>query len=335
VNISNLRDQLFTVYAVAAMTGCGGSSWTPSAASPESGAAPLTASRAEDGAQESGPSWMQVKAGSADLLYVSDVRKVTVYSYPAGNLVGVLKHFYIASGLCVDRNGDVFVVDNGYSKIFEYRHGGTKRIATLSNPTRGPLGCSVDPTTGNLAVTSLGSASTPTVAIYKGARGAPVTYQDPAFYEFFFCGYDGNGNLFADGITSPGSGHFGLAELPQGKAKLENISLSQYIAWPGGVQWDGEHVAVGDQASPIIYQLSISNGQAVTEGETHMGSRARNVAQFWIQGSRLIAPNTIPGRGGLGSKALIYAYPAGGKALEKISKGVIAAEGAVVSLAGQ
>jgi len=65
---------------------------------------------------------------------------------------------------------------------------------------------------------------------------------------------------------------------------------------------------------------------------THMGSGARSVKEFWIQDQTLIAPNTIPGRGGKGSKALLYNYPAGGRTIKKIPKGVIAAQGAVVSL---
>lgn len=272
-------------------------------------------------------------ATSQDLLYVSDVRTVTVYSYPQGKYIGTLRHFYLATGMCVDNKGNVFVVDGGYYKIFEYAHGGTKRIATLQSPTKGPVGCSVDPTTGDLAVGSLGFGSAPTVAIWKNARGKPKTYQDSAFHQFYFCSYNDRGNLFVDGLTAPGSGHFGLAALPKGASQLKNIAVSQYISYPGGVEWDGKHVAVGDQNRPVIYQLAIARGRGTVVGTTHMGSGARSVKQFWIQGQTLIAPNTIPGHGGYGSKALLYHYPAGGKAFKEISKHVIAAQGAVVSLA--
>jgi hypothetical protein len=61
---------------------------------------------------------MSPGAASQDLLYVSDIRTVTVYSYPAGKLEGILKHFYIATGMCVDRKGDVFVADTGLQKKF-------------------------------------------------------------------------------------------------------------------------------------------------------------------------------------------------------------------------
>ena len=92
-------------------------------------------------------SWMSSHAASQNLLYVSEVRTVAVYSYPQLKLEGTLRHFYIASGMCVDKGGDVFVVDGGYGKIFEYAHGGTKRLVTLDSPTKGPVGCSIDPTT--------------------------------------------------------------------------------------------------------------------------------------------------------------------------------------------
>ena len=63
-------------------------------------------------------------------------------------------------GECVDKAGDVFVADfggnTGTPAILEYAHGGTKPIATLSDPGYYPESCSIDPTTGNLAVTNDG-----------------------------------------------------------------------------------------------------------------------------------------------------------------------------------
>jgi hypothetical protein len=277
----------------------------------------------------------RLKSSSESLLYVSDVRTVTVYSYPQGAYVTTLKNFYIATGMCVDKKGDVYVVDTGFGKVFKYAHGSSKRLATFDTPTADPVGCSVDPTTGNLAVASQGRGSSqpPTVAIYKNAGGKPETYTNPSYYQFYFCGYDDRGNLFIDGLIGPASGDVGLAELSKDGHKVVGLKLSQYISWPGGVQWDGKHVAVGDQNSPVIYQFAVSHGGATRVGETRMGSGADNVKQFWIQGQTLIAPNTISGHGGSGSKALLYDYPAGGKAVKEISKHVIAAQGATVSLA--
>jgi hypothetical protein len=299
----------------------------------QSGRTFLTAPAVSQGAvPRSQSSWISPDAASQDLLYVSDGRTVTVYSYPQGRLLGTLKHFNDATRMCADKNGNIYVVDDSYYKIFEYAHGGTKRLATLTSPIKEPVGCSINPTTGDLAVTSLGFGSSPPIAIYKNARGEPATYSNSTCYQFYFCGYDNKGNLFADGLTGAASGDVGLAELAKGKTTIANVAMNQYISWPGGVQWDGQYVAVGDQNTPVIYQFEIDKERATEVGMTHMGSGARSVKEFWIQDQTLIAPNTIPGRGGKGSKALLYNYPAGGRTIKKISKGVIAAQGAVVSL---
>jgi hypothetical protein len=320
--------------AAALLAGCGGSQ--PPIGAP--GAMPQSATLQSLNAQRSalvaqrndGESWMAPDAVSQDLLYVSDVRTVTVYSYPQGKLQGTLRHFYIATGMCVDKNDNVFIVDDGYYKIFEYAHGGTKRLATLQSPTKDPVGCSIDPTTGNLAVASLGFGSAATIAIYKNARGKPTTYQDSAIYQMYFCGYDDKGNLFVDGISAPGSGNFALAELPKGTSTFTNIAVSQYIAYPGGVQWDGKHVAVGDQNTPVIYQFAISGSNGTKVGTTPLGSGAQYVKQFWIQSQTVVAPNVTSGSA---SNVLLFKYPAGGSATKRITKGVIAPQGTVVSLA--
>lgn len=54
-------------------------------------------------------------------------------------------------------------------------------------------------------------------------------------------------------------------------------------------------------------------------------------SSFRFRGT-LIVPNIIP-PGGLDSQALFFRYPEGGKATKKITKGVKAAQGAVVRLA--
>jgi hypothetical protein len=275
-------------------------------------------------------SWMSPGATSADLLYVSQAQTVTVHTYPAGKLVGTLRHFYVATGMCVDRKGDIFVVDTGYYKIFEYAHGQKTRLATLQSATKDPVGCSVDPITGDLAVSSQGFGTPPTVAIYKKARGKGTTYGDPAFYQFYYCGYDDKGNLFVDGLSAPASGNFAFAELPHGGHELTNISLDQHIGFPGGVQWDGKHVAVGDQ-NKVVYEFSIAGSSGKLVGTTRLASGARHVRQFWIEGATLVAPNIWDDKG-LRSNVLLFRYPAGGKATGQITAGIQDATGAVVSL---
>ncbi len=294
-----------------------------SGGSAPAGDASLRAEDRRDGPQNA--SWMEPDAGKRGLLYVTDVRTVTVYSYPQGKLEGQLKGFYVAVGECVDKKGDVFIADEGYDKIFEYAHGGKKRLATLDSASRDPNSCAIDPTTGNLAVASLGGSSG-SVAVYKNAHGKQTTYQDAAFKQYWLCGYDDRGNLFVDGQNNQSD--FVFAELPKRATKLKIITLNQAIGWPGGVQWDGKHIAVGDQNTPVLYRFSIRGSRGRKVGTTSLGSGASVIDQFFIDAKTLIAPNQLVGSN---SDVLFYKYPAGGTATKIITKAVRAAHGVVVS----
>ena len=257
-------------------------------------------------------SWIAPDAKKKKLLYVSSALTddVYVYSYSNQQLVGTLTGFKLPYGLCAGKMGDVWIVDDGAQQIVEYKHGGTSPIATLSDPGEYPEGCSVDPTTGNLAVTNFYSASgNGSVAIYAHASGEPTTYSDPSIVNFRFCGYDDKGNLFADGANS--SSEFALAELRKGGSGLTGITLQQKIEWPGGVQWDGKYVAVGDTDAGIIYRTNGAGGKV--KGSTTLGD-SDYVNQFWIAGKTVVAPSQ-DGNAGVG----LYAYPAGGAPSKTIS----------------
>ena len=106
-------------------------------------------------------SWMAAEARNGSLLYVSSVLTgdVYVYSYSTQKLVGTLTGFTQPYGLCADKAGNVWVVNDGASQLVEYAHGGSTPIATLSDTGEYPEGCSVDAVTGNLAVTNFYSTS--------------------------------------------------------------------------------------------------------------------------------------------------------------------------------
>ncbi len=162
----------FALIAMAAMTGCGGlqqaqvNNVVPAAPSEQ-----RTALGAPN--PERAKSWMLPEAKSEDLLYIANVYTITVYSYPKGKLVGTFKDFYKPYGECVDKNGDVYITDSTFAKIYEYAHGGTKPIHTLKDPGYEPYGCAVDPTTGNLAVANYSDASARqgNLVIYHKAKG--------------------------------------------------------------------------------------------------------------------------------------------------------------------
>lgn len=115
-------------------------------------------------------SWVSRGAASQNLLYVSiqGFNDVYVYSYSPSpiELVGKLTGFSDPSGLCVDKAGNVYVANAGAKNILEYAHGGTKPIATLTDESDAPFSCSIDPSTGDLAVSgSYGSFGKGDIAI--------------------------------------------------------------------------------------------------------------------------------------------------------------------------
>ncbi len=313
--------------AAAVLASCGGSQ-------PPIGAqGAMPRSRVASAHSDRSGSWMLPEAKGEDLLYISDFRTVKVYAYPQGQLEGVLRGFDLSFGECVDNKGNVFVVNFDSNQIFEYAHGASTKRAVLQSPSHAPSGCSVDPTTGNLAVAARGYSSSATLEVYKRARGTPKQYIDPRFQRFYFCGYDSHGNLFADGATN--SGAFAFAELPKGTRTLQNVTLNQAILLGGQVQWDGANVAVADARSAVVYQFTVSGSYGDKVGTTLLGQNARYIQQFWVQGRTLVVPNVYRGPHYRPlSDVLFYRYPAGGSATKRIVGRLGQyARGAVVSLA--
>jgi len=70
--------------------------------------------------------------------------------------------------------------------------------------------------------------------VFKGARGKPMSYRDPDITEFWFCGYDDRGNLFADGSDYHRLRPFELAKLRNGGGNLTTISVDRKLGGPGG-----------------------------------------------------------------------------------------------------
>jgi hypothetical protein len=131
-----------------------------------------------------------------------------------------------------------------------------------------------------------------------------------------FCGYDSNGNLFVDGVNNSSS--FVLAELPKGSASFTNIDFTQKIEWPGGVQWDGKFVAVGDTDTGTIYR---TNAAGTVKGSTQL-SGSNYVNQFWIvasSGRKKHKAGGIAAPSQDGGVLGIYKYPAGGSPTATIS----------------
>ena len=236
---------------------------------------------------------------SSDLLYVSDQHTgdVYVYSYPDDRLISTLTGFNgDPEGLCADHAGNVFVTVQSGS-IIEYAHGGTKPIKTLLDKYY-PLACSVDPTTGNLAVAN----ESGNVSIYP-ATGPPTLYDTKLIPEF--CAYDPSGNLFVDSSGAPG---VRIEELPKGGNTFQSFNYGgRNNGTPAGLQWVHRHLAVGD-ASPYqrkccgrIFRLSVNGEQGKRVATTHIRGEILN---FFVERSAAIVTTYT-------HDVVIYDYPSG------------------------
>jgi hypothetical protein len=250
-----------------------------------------------------------------DLMYVSATGGQSyVLSYPDGKLVGTINQ--TAAGACADASGNVYLP--GPTGVLVYSHGSTSPRETLSLANAG-TGCSVDPMTGNLAVTT--TEGNNGVAIFEGASGQPKIYQTNAAP--YYCGYDNQGDLFVDGYTLPDG--LWLAELPKGSQAFSDVAIKQSITLPAGqVQWEGNYLTleVGMGAKHpldalVIDRLEVSGYVANVVSQTTFKDIAHGTRASWIYGNRILVPlglhQAVPDIG-------LWAYPRGGKAKKIIKK---------------
>ncbi len=316
-------------FAAAAICGCGGGS-SQALGPPFAGSAFLQRIVRYGGPGDGGSSWIADEAKSEDLLYVTDHLEgaVTIYSYPRGKLVGKLKGFSYPEAECSNKAGDVFIIDG---VVVEYAHASKKRLQTLTGePGYAAQDCASDPTTGDLAVTWDLGFSKGYVAIYKHATGTPTLYQKSGAV-FAYCGYDGKGDLFVDGMNSDEAIVFKFIELPKGGKALKSITLNQTFGGSGGVQWDGTYVVVGDDDTNNIYRFAISGSKGTLQGTTTL-ENAPEVLQFWIQGSNVIAGITFSRNS---SVVAYWDYPAGGDPTKTITKAIDGPFGVTISKAAK
>jgi|SRR5580700_1446672 hypothetical protein len=286
---------------VAMLAACGGSQ-PPAGAAGALAQSPAIATRAEHGG-----SWMRPAVSSGgDLLYAADISGlIYVFTYPQGNPVGVLQEFPLPGTLCSDSQGNVFVPIG--DQILEYAHGGSQPIATLQDVANAKAyGCSVDSTTGNLAVANVQVGDySGDIAIFQKAQGSPTVYSDQNMLRLLFCGYDNKGNLFVDGL---GTSHF--AELPSGSSTFTDLAVHTNDSF-GQIQWDGKYITLATRNAATVYRLRISGSTAKVISKTRLkGLGFRSDSQSWIEGNAIVA---TPGTKTYNEKVGIWSYPAGGK----------------------
>ncbi len=303
------RDAFLIYTTVALLTGC--------ESQPPIGAPPTSDIRSSALANQVPISHAEVDRSSpmrdakkGDLLYVVG-RQLYFFTYPQGRLVGTLASG--GSGICSDRTGNVFVVTSLGEKILEYAHRGTSPIATLSSDGYSLLTCSVDPMTGNLAVTYSGGAShSGGVVIYQQAQGTPQAYVDPNIFYYYYCAYDNQGNLFVDGENL--SGTYEFAELPKGSISFTDITIDKNLVY-GPLEWHGSYLTLANQETNAIYRLRVEGSTAMVVGTTKLrGWRTHRDTAPWIQDHTVFAAN-----GPLARRVGFWPYPAGGTKTKSLS----------------
>lgn len=278
-------------------------------------------------------SWISPDIESAHkLLFVSDALGVVwVYKMPSLEIKGILTGFQAINGVCSDGKGNVWVAMSGFGQMWKLAHDGT--IVSILQDTIGtPIGCAVDPTTGNLAVSNVGNNNPPpiggSILVYPHAAGVPTEYYClPCLNAYGFVGYDTRGNLFVDGKNE--SNVFALAELPAGggaadQLKALNIEGGTLYA-QGMVQWDaaGHYLVIGDQLcdnkhATCVYRAKIIGSTAKIIGRTTLLDSAGNpicdMIQGTLDGNAIAGSDAGNGYCGHPSGTDLWPFPAGGPA---------------------
>jgi hypothetical protein len=339
MRVPGLSHSALSIYVAAAMlTSCGGP-----------GAMPQTLANAAHAAL--GKSWMLPGAKTVKrLLYISGygAGNVLVYNYQTRAQVGTLTGYDWLPGLCVDKKGDVYLATEVGSEgsMIEYAHGGAKPIKTLS--TNGhPIGCSIDPTTGNLAVDNGLPGGASGIQVWKNASGTPTEYSSiSACNEMWSPGYDRQGNLYVEGDVNAQS----VCELPAGGNALESVSINRTINFPGSAMWDGKYITFTDQeyknGTGIYRARRTRGGKLAVVGITRLNDtcygKEADIVQPFIVGKKNTPANDQEGTAVVGVNFAYYcategkfdywAYPAGGKPKQSFNLGDQFETGEAVSI---
>jgi hypothetical protein len=283
-------------------------------------------------------SWMLPDAGKKWLLYVSDgsAGLVDVYDYrtKAGKLFGQITGFSAPYGQCIDGKDNVYITDLGSAMVYEFAHGGTTPIATATDSYGFPIGCSVDPTTGNIAVSDFNGPSYGPggIDIFSGGlNGTQTNYADPNLTLAWPGAYDPKGNLFVEGTNTSFGSTFD--ELPAGRSKFTLLNgLS--IGFPAGVQWDGSYIAATDQGyqggfTSAIIRVTVSGSSVTPVRTTRLtdncsgSSDYMDVSQPFIGGTTRKENAVIAGNLDCSSRLNVWNYSEGGNPKRSFSPDIV------------
>ncbi len=352
---------LLSAAGAAALAGCAGSSSTDAMNPSSSGTASLARFHGMDltrivamtNRMHASPkirynkrrSWSRQQRAGGFLTYASDGASGTVDIYNTqvknGKLYGQITGFALPFGACADASGNVYVADLGNQDVVEFAHGGITPINTFY-ASGALIGCSVDPTTGNVAVSAFFGANQSSysggVYVFPGGSSTPAFYSDPNVALYYPPAYDSQGNLFVQGLGNGyawGSGGASyLDELPSGGSSLEELSLSgATIYFPGSAQWDGKYVMLTDQAyqdgsTTGLYRVTVSGSTATVVGASDLtdtcgyyGS-STDVIQPWPNGTTFKMNQVLGGNLACYSRFDTWKYMEGGNPKRSLPRNI-------------
>jgi hypothetical protein len=237
---------------------------------------------------------------------------LAVFDYPKSDKqIGSIGDISEAQGECANvlfgaGKKTFWVTASGTDQIFEFKVGGNP-IKTLNTPSGDvPVGCGIDPATGNLVATIINTGA---VVVYPKASGSGTVSQSPLI-EAFFAGYDKGSNLYVDGFNN--QDEFGLVELEKGSSTWETLSTSNSVEFPGQVQFDGKYVTVNDQEAHDIFGYTCK-GTSCTLKRTVSLSGSSDCDQTWIGNRVVFCPDAGNG------DVEVYKYPAGGSPIATLT----------------
>lgn len=322
----------FTVAVLAACSG-GTTQQSPAITPPQSQAAgreavPAPAARNVASRPVHGRSWISPDARRAPrLLFIADygASVVDIFTMPDLVLKGQITGFTSPEGECTDASGNIWIANTGAQELMQYSRTGTL-IRTLSDAGEFPASCAVSKN-GDLAVGNIENSSggAGNVTVYTNASGYGTPYVNASIYEYFFVGYDPQGDLYFDGTDSSRTNSY-LAELPSGSTSSALITITGgTLHLAGMVQWYAPYgnLAVGDQmcggtTASCVYLISFyrytGSIQKTTDIMNYQGGNACDLVQGVIaaNGERYLAGMDYESCGYTATTANRWAYPSGG-----------------------
>lgn len=248
--------------------------------------------------------------------------------------------FELPQGECGDNKGNIYVADTYARKVYAFTRTGTTAFATYDTTHYGyPASCAWS--NGTLAVTLYvnDGGGDGFVLLYTSASQTPTELSASNIANYYFGGYDSNGDLWVDGTDS--TGHFALAGCSSSACFPISISGGT-IHFPGAVQWDRV------RSQWIVFDQFCNNTQSScsypVSGSGDLGTQtlylasdgglACDIVQGVIgadEGNRFVAGGDSDTCGDAESSADRWVYPTGGVPTNSTTFAIVDPSGAAIS----